>query len=814
MQHSAYNLVYHNLERVIAMKTNFWEKRLGDVGQETGEGLRRLREDGRVRQAVRALVCFLAGLILSQGLIFDARAPFGLSVVAAAGSGVFGLLSLLGASLGYFFLPRGLAGLQYIAAAILCYAAAFVFRDAAVSRKRWFAPVRAGGSMLLVGFIFLADQGFQLVNITLYLTESVLALGGAYFYGLLLHPLRESKTTRSVSTARVVALLATLGTLLLPMTRVTFLASISLGRIAAVGIVLFAAYYGGMGAGSATGVLAGATMDAVLGTPYYVLVYGLSGLISGGVSGLGRLLGAGSYVCLNALFLLLAGGASMPMSGLYEAFIASVIFLIIPESAVKAMQGNFLGEEVEEPHHATAMRQEVTGRLKGISRGFQELYKQVTAVFEKVGTKETVPKTDLYRAPVERVCRHCALRGLCWDQDAQTTYNVLNDVRSPMLERGKLKKTDFPAYFTNRCLNLDKFIEVTNEELTASRYRRQFGVRLEESRDLVRQQYGEMAQLLDGVANEVRQEMEFLPELEEKVNRFLRFKGVRGDSVVYRGRGGRLNVRLHSKDLSGLLENREDTRRELGNLLGVTLNQPEQQNCPEEERLLFREGEAFRADVQVAAQKKRGESVSGDSGTYFKGEDGELYVLLSDGMGSGREAAVESGMAVRLLERFLRAGVDPVSAVKLLNSSLMLKNGDGLSFVTVDLVRADLFTGEAELYKCGAAPSYLCRGRKVRRVVSTTLPVGTGTHAGPDVDVVKLKLASGDRLVLASDGILGGEERDWVWELLSREQAQEADLSQRVLAEAGKRHQEADDMTVVTIGFTRRGRQEQPAKRA
>ena len=58
----------------------------------------------------------------------------------------------------------------------------------------------------------------------------------------------------------------------------------------------------------------------------------------------------------------------------------------------------------------------------------------------------------------------------------------------------------------------------------------------------------------------------------------------------------------------------------------------------------------------VAARKKDGETVSGDGGTYFKREDGTLYVLLCDGMGSGLAANRESNLALRLLEQFLQAG--------------------------------------------------------------------------------------------------------------------------------------------------------------
>ena len=67
-------------------------------------------------------------------------------------------------------------------------------------------------------------------------------------------------------------------------------------------------------------------------------------------------------------------------------------------------------------------------------------------------------------------------------------------------------------------------------------------------------------------------------------------------------------------------------------------------------------------------------------------------------------------MAVRLLERFLRAGIDAPPALKTLNSALSLRAESTDSFTTVDLLMLSLQTLEGELYKYGAAPSYLKRG--------------------------------------------------------------------------------------------------------
>lgn len=107
--------------------------------------------------------------------------------------------------------------------------------------------------------------------------------------------------------------------------------------------------------------------------------------------------------------------------------------------------------------------------------------------------------------------------------------------------------------------------------------------------------------------------------------------------------------------------------------------------------------------------------------THFETEDGRLCLLLSDGMGCGEEARRESALAVRLLERFLRAGVETSGALKTLNSALTLRAEVSESFTTIDLLTLSLRDGAAEVYKYGAAPSYVKRGARVRRI--TLAPV-------------------------------------------------------------------------------------------
>lgn len=69
---------------------------------------------------------------------------------------------------------------------------------------------------------------------------------------------------------------------------------------------------------------------------------------------------------------------------------------------------------------------------------------------------------------------------------------------------------------------------------------------------------------------------------------------------------------------------------------------------------------------------KTGEKHCGDQCAVFDA-GGLVCLALSDGMGSGESAHCEAAMTIRLLRQFLQAGIEPLPALKTLNTAAMLR---------------------------------------------------------------------------------------------------------------------------------------------
>ena len=146
------------------------------------------------------------------------------------------------------------------------------------------------------------------------------------------------------------------------------------------------------------------------------------------------------------------------------------------------------------------------------------------------------------------------------------------------------------------------------------------------------------------------------------------------------------------------------------------------------------------------------ESENGDRFRHFTGPGDCHYLLLCDGMGSGYAAAQEGRMAAEILQRMLCAGFPAEYALESLNSMLLLRGRTGA--VTVDLAQVHLDTGLVQLYKWGAAPSFLLhRGRK-EKIGTAGPPPGIGLGRSWESEQ-RLSLKGGEVLIIASDGVDG-----------------------------------------------------------
>ncbi|NLB29493.1 MAG: stage II sporulation protein E, partial [Clostridiales bacterium] len=609
-------------------------------------------------------------------LILSGLSPFAAAFAAASDGGLSGLCALLGAAVGHRVFGAYLWSLQYISIALMAVAFSVVFRSAEISRSQWFMPVVAGGLALVIGFVSASGGGWSIEEAIAFTTDAVLCMGCTFFYKTAFLPWsgRFNFEDELIHTVSVLILIATA---LISLSNLVFLNIISVGRTLAVLVVFLAAFKGGAGIGCAAGLAVGLAMDAASGaSPVFATAYGMSGLVAGIFSKQSKLLFALSFIIVDAAVAALAIQSGAVPAILYEVFIASVVFIVLPASAI-ARLGAFLPTRMRGAG-AQRAREYTRRRVEQASLAFRELYDTTQTAVDV--TRDADNHAVIFDRAADAACRRCANVARCWQEEYNSTFDVMNNLTPFMLKRGKISAADFPKHFSQRCSNIAGFTAAVNYELRAFLYRRQLRNRLEGSRIAAFNQYSEVSDILEGFSSELGSAIKFEPELENKTRKYLQSAGITADVAVFRDRGGRLHAEVSGAELNAFRRDKAWLDR-LSVVLGVRLCVPE--GHPRSGRLELLEAEPFAATVGVSRMNKQGNEVSGDTGSYFKTDEGVLYILLSDGMGTGEAASRLSSDTVHILERFLRSGVAPDTALRMLNDIMLLRNEEDTECATV-----------------------------------------------------------------------------------------------------------------------------------
>ena len=737
-------------------------------------------------RAAEWAVKFALGAALGSARILGGASPFSAGFVAAAGTSLGGLFALLGASLGAALRMGISESVRYVAVAALVYAAALLFKRSAAALSRFFMPCVSAATSACVGLAYLIGDA-TVRNVSVYIIEVALTGISALAYADALTPAGEKRAGK--------ALLFTAVTVMAALSEVRIFGVLGVGRAAAVALVLSSAVRGGAGSGAAAGAAAGLAMDAAAGgPPFFTPAYALAAVAAGLFRSFPRWAAASAYVVANALAAFWAGGEYL-LPILAETFAGSVVFMLLPGKLLTSVHERVEGEETMDG--AERFIGYVRGKTREAAEAMRAVHESIARRLPDVNDEDVSSVFDMAACSV---CGKCRSASRCWQSDLETTRGAINDATEAMLRRGELDDEDLPQHFRDSCENLRGFTAAVNAELRALRARRMYRRRLNEGRDARTEQYRGMEELLSGVADALADRTNADRAAEKRLKLFLDGAGLQLRGGLFRDGSGRLHVELEGVGVSEL----KRTEKYLEKLsAAVRTRLVEDAETSTRTKLRFLQAEPLQATVGMAGVRREGQRVSGDSSAFFKTDEGTLCVILSDGMGTGEQAAAESAEAASILGRFLRAGVAPELSMKLLSSVMSLRSEDTMGAATADLMCIDLFSGSAGLYKYGASPTYLLSGGKIKRVSGENFAAGVGGFAAPDR--TELTMKAGSVAVIVSDGVAADRDDSWIGPLIIGEAGKgPRALARAVLEHAVELHGASDDMTVLAVAVSER----------
>lgn len=741
---------------------------------------------------LQSSTALLGGLFIAMGRINGETAPFGVAFAAAAPQAVV-IPAAMGAVLGYLLAAPTPSAWQYTLASAAAALLAQMLQHF-IPKGRW-QPAAAALAAVTAAVILPGLYGDPLVyDVLLWITTLMMAGAGSIFLQRSLAALTE-KTPLHKDPTLTAPLWLSAALCLMGLCSVTF-ADVSLGRVAALVLVLLTAAGAGCRLSALTGVIAGMVIGFADGeVTLWVTVFAVGGLLSGIFAPLGRL---GSVLALTICCGFFAMLASRSAAGFIEVMLASIAFLMLPAACSRRM-----GQLFSPRREQQVTRLVMAEKLGDASAALRDVADTTRRIAEHLRTKTAEDESAVYDRVAERYCKGCLYQMTCWQTRYNDTAAGFAKAAAHCRRTGSIPPEALQGV-SERCPFRPKIAAALEREYKAYAAREEERRHAGRVRGIVTDQFEGLAGALEGLSAGAEG---ILPCSESLARRITESIGERQREVqevlCWRSSAGRLTVRVQ---LPASMEHWLDAA-ELGEAITSAAGIPmgDAQTSREGARLFLTFSERPRYRLQHGfCQLPAGEKgVSGDTLRLVRCGEGRAALVLSDGMGSGAAAALDSAMLSSLVCRLLEAGIRCGSALRLVNSALMVKGGRE-SLATLDAAEVDCHTGRVSFYKAGAAPTFLRMGGRIVTVEAMSLPAGILNGIEPALQ--ELTLAEGDVILMVSDGV--PTEEDWITPLLADwREGSLSDLCRRVAESARLRCRDAhpDDITVAALQLTGSG---------
>lgn len=667
-----------------------------------------------------------------------------------------------------------------------------------------------GGSITAIFALF--DMGEWTRNqsyCALAVLEGILVLAIANLFHLGIATIFRSKRKKAMENEEIISIAILLGAVVYSMPTIAN-GQFSFVETMAYLVVLFFGYRYGGGPGTIAGVVCGMVISVETGNPIGVGIFAILGLATGMFRELGRVATAMIFLVLTIGFGFFYEDSLIQIAGARGLASALTLFLLIPRKLIRRVQQEVCADKTSE-FAQDNLKMMTKHKLSEFSEAFQSLSKTFYQMSEVKNDLNQSDIDHIFDSLSERLCSHCRKCKQCWNRDVYDKYRTSSLVLNAAKQRGMVLATDLPEGFQDTCLNFEAFLDETNRELEIASLNLDWNNRMAESREAIARQLGEVSNIMNDFAKDLLNIEEGDREIEKILERELRMcqLDVKNIAIIEkRNKKQEVFMELRTRH-SGCV-----TTREVASLISSVLGKRmrpsfEAKNIVTRkyEHITFIEDTDYKMLTGLAKRNKDGEIVSGDNFSFMQLESGEMVMTLSDGMGAGESACEQSESLVDLLEQCMEAGFSEQSAIRLINSFLVVKPNRE-TFSTLDMSIVNLYTGKCNFLKMGASTTFIKRNNWVEAIQSTTLPVGLFHQM--DIDNITKKLYDGDFIIMVSDGILDSidalKPEEYIEELLSQINSNNPqEIADFILEHATQEEgYVGDDRTVMVAGFWRK----------
>lgn len=753
---------------------------------------------------------FLLAFLYGRITVFQIFSPVGIAAVSAALTDgkkyyITGILVLLG------LLSSRWQGalLKYIICLLIASAIHFVFQRKIAFWDTYKKAFAGGACIFLSGSLLAAFEDFSKYLFVTAGMEAIMVFCISVIMDKGMEVIKNDVQRKILSTEEILSFSILIAAGIGGMRNIVIY-GVPLNIICAIFVILTAGYGGGAAIGASAGVLMGFTLLITgEGTVSTFCVLSISGILCGALRSMGRVVTVASCFAGILIAAFYMEEAFLSRDTIMALLIGAALFFVFQKKVTSAL--HFFGgfdQIFKEEKYFESVRGIIRDKLNNVSHSFHKLgrtFSEQTAKEDAMGRKAIAKMIDDVGG---KTCSGCGLCAYCWESEFYNTYHALITVFTTCKKRGQIRKEDLPTALRESCVRVEYLTESINRVYELYKTNALWQKRLEESRYLVKEQLDAVADIIDEVAESINFKVIFYDAYEKEIMTALDREGVAVRRVMVLTRE-ECRYEAVIEYTMGYLETdcTDLIIRTATHILGKKMMKEHAGNyrtVDGTDIVKLVEEPAFRFCTGISAAVREDSEISGDSYTFTELKDGSFMMALSDGMGSGKGANLESRTTIELLEQFAECGFRKEIALKIMNSVLLLKSTEE-QFSTLDLCCVNAYSGRAEFIKIGAAAAFVVRGDTVKGIRSYSLPLGILN--GIDMDKSEYTLRHGDVVIMMTDGVTdiieeGQKGEEWLKEIFKNFwSSNPQDIADYVMHKVKKSIDYAvkDDMTIAAM---------------
>ncbi len=546
----------------------------------------------------------------------------------------------------------------------------------------------------------------------------------------------------------------------------------SIRNILSILIVLVLGWKNGILVGTTAGVTIGTTLGIITGTePVMIAAYALSGMIAGILNKFGKIGVIVGFVLGNGILAYVANGTTADLILFKEILIASIGLLAIPKSITINIEELINTKNLLPifPNRALNKSKEAVNKLNTVSSAIKDMADSYNEVAATIVTEEdTIEKNKQIFITELLNCLDNIKENMLYDDLNQPESGIIDDLFNVLINNQQIKRKDLLKAFADHNSyivgfddeeiskyledNIQEMVKTVNYAYKISKTDFIWTKKLEEKNQNIQTQLGSVSKAISNIAQDLEEnltEKERYEEEKKEITLLLKQKEIYIEEILIEKKPEeRYIINIYLDKTAQEIDNKKI--KTIETILTKVFAEPIVLNYENDEVLNFFSENKYTMVIGVAKATKNKSEISGDNTLQIKLRDGKYLIAISDGMGSGKSANDSSRTALNMLEKLLKSGFNKDESIELINTTIL--NTKDEIFATLDISIIDLYKGNIELIKNGAAPTYVKNKKKVQIIKSLSLPAGLVKDV--NLTTYDKDIENGDIMVMCSDGVI------------------------------------------------------------